>query len=100
MGEIIAQYWVEWVCALVGGGVIAFVKFAVPKIRALWNGVLALLHDRIYSECYRFLELGYITPDGLRNLGYLYMAYHTMGGNGTGTELYTRAKALPIRSPA
>ena len=22
--------------------------------------------------------------------------YHTMGGNGTGTELYNRAKALPI----
>ena len=27
---------------------------------------------------------------------YLYKTYHTMGGNGTGTELYNRAKALPI----
>ena len=58
--------------------------------------MLALLHDRIYTECYHFLGLGYITPDGLRNLTYLYKTYHTMGGNGTGTELYNRAKALPI----
>lgn len=28
---------------------------------------------------------------------YLYKSYHALGGNGTGTELYTRAKALPIR---
>lgn len=51
----------------------------------------------IYTECYRFLELGHITRDGLRNLTYLYKTYHTMGGNGTGTNLYERASALPIR---
>lgn len=96
MREILVKYWLEWVCALVGGGIIAFVKILVPRIVALWTGVLALLHDRIYAECYRFLELGYITPDGLRNLGYLYKAYHMMGGNGTGTSLYNRAKDLPI----
>ena len=44
------------------------------------------------------LQIHYIPvfPDGLRNLTYLYKTYHTMGGNGTGTELYNRAKALPI----
>ena len=61
MWEFIAEYWLGWVCALLGGGIVAFVKFVVPKIAALWTGVLALLHDRIYSECYKFLELGYIT---------------------------------------
>lgn len=29
---------------------------------------------------------------------YLYKTYHVMGGNGTGTELYNRAKALPIHN--
>lgn len=24
-------------------------------------------------------------------------SYHALGGNGTGTELYTRAKGLPIK---
>ena len=79
---------------LIGGAILA----AIPKIKALWDAVLALLHDRIYTECYRFMELGYITRDGLRNLNYLYKTYHVMGGNGTGTELYKRACALPIHN--
>lgn len=94
MWQFIMEYWAQWVCTLIGAGILA----ALPKIKALWDAVLALLHDRIYTECYRFMELGYITQDGLRNLGYLYKTYHMMGGNGTGTELYNRAKALPIRS--
>jgi hypothetical protein len=94
MWHILVEYWAQWVCTLIGAGILA----ALPKIKALWDAVLALLHDRIYSECYRFIELGYVTQDGLRNLGYLYRTYHVMGGNGTGTELYNRAKALPIHT--
>ena len=90
--QFILEYWAQWAFALMGGAVLA----AIPKITALWQAVLALLHDRIYTECYHFLSLGHITPDGLRNLTYLYKTYHTMGGNGTGTELYNRATALPI----
>lgn len=44
----------------------------------------------LYSE-------GGIDTSGLKNLEYLYKSYHALGGNGTGTELYNRAKALPIR---
>ena len=89
--QFILEYWAQWAFALMGGAVLA----AIPKIKALWQAVLALLHDRIYTECYHFLSLGHITPDGLRNLTYLYKTYHTMGGNGTGTELYNRAKHCP-----
>lgn len=42
------------------------------------------------------LIAAYIDASGLKNLEYLYRSYHTLGGNGTGTELYNRAKALPI----
>ena len=82
--QFILEYWAQWAFALMGGAVLA----AIPKIKALWQAVLALLHDRIYTECYHFLSLGHITPDGLRNLTYLYKTYHMMGGNGTGTELF------------
>lgn len=92
MWQFIKEYWAGWLCAGLGGAIVA----AVPKAKALWDAVLALLHDRIYTECYHFLELGYITRDGLRNINYLYKTYHAMGGNGTGTELYSRATALPI----
>ena len=75
MWQFITEYWAGWLCALIGGAILA----AIPKIKALWDAVLALLHDRIYTECYRFMELGYITRDGLRNLNYLYKTYHVMG---------------------
>lgn len=39
---------------------------------------------------------GSIDTSGLKNIGYLYKSYHALGGNGTGTELYNRAKALPL----
>ena len=74
MWQFITEYWAGWLCALIGGAILA----AIPKIKALWDAVLALLHDRIYTECYRFMELGYITRDGLRNLNYLYKTYHVM----------------------
>lgn len=44
------------------------------------------------------LRKGSIDTDAMRNLEYLYRSYHALGGNGTGTELYNRAKALPIRN--
>ena len=67
MWQFITEYWAGWLCALIGSAILA----AIPKIKALWDAVLALLHDRIKT-------------------------YHVMGGNGTGTELYKRACALPI----
>jgi len=59
--QFILEYWAQWAFALMGGAVLA----AIPKIKALWQAVLALLHDRIYTECYHFISLGHITPDGL-----------------------------------
>lgn len=47
--------------------------------------------------CRLCIKRGYITEDDLNNLKYLYDSYHSQGGNGTGTELYKRARALPIR---
>ena len=47
--------------------------------------------------CTFFLKEGYIDTAALKNLEYLYSSYHALGGNGTGTELYTRAKGLPIK---
>ena len=89
----IIQYWAEWAFGLLGAAIIA----VAVKYKALLDGVLAILHDRIYQACQHYLALGYIDAAGLKNLEYLYKSYHTLGGNGTGTELYNRAKALPIK---
>ena len=34
--------------------------------------------------------------EALKNIEYLYNAYHALGGNGTGTELYQRVQKLPL----
>ena len=90
--EFIVQYWAEWAFGLLGTAIIA----VAIKYKALLDGVLAILHDRIYQACQHYIQQGYIDASGLKNLEYLYRSYHTLGGNGTGTELYNRAKALPI----
>lgn len=74
------------------------VKEQEEERKAIKAGLLAILHDRLYAECSRCLAQGSIDTDAMRNLEYLYRSYHALGGNGTGTELYNRAKALPIRN--
>lgn len=93
MWQFVLQYWAEWAFGLLGAAIIA----VAVKYKALLDGVLAILHDRIYQSCHQYLKLGYIDTSGLKNLEYLYKSYHALGGNGTGTELYNRAKALPIK---
>lgn len=92
MWQFILEYWAEWAFGLLSGAFIA----VVVKYKAMKEGLLAILHDRIYQACHFYLQQGYIDTPGLKNIEYLYRSYHTLGGNGTGTELYNRCKALPI----
>lgn len=92
MWQFILEYWAEWAFGLLGGAFIA----VVVKYKAMKEGLLAILHDRIYQACHFYLKQGFIDTPGLKNIEYLYRSYHALGGNGTGTELYNRCKALPI----
>lgn len=56
----------------------------------LTRGLLAILHDRLYTECERLIGRGSVTIDELNNLTHIYNGYHALGGNGTGTALYER----------
>lgn len=116
MIEFVQRYWLE----VLFGGIVSGLSFAVRHIwaklkaeqkarqakeeqetteqDAIKAAVLALLHDRLYSLSRFYIDRDWITIQDLDNLKYLYTAYHTLGGNGTGTELYRRCKALPIRT--
>lgn len=116
MIEFVQRYWLE----VLFGGIVSGLSFAVRHIwaklqaeqkarqakeeqetaeqAALKEAVLALLHDRLYSLSRFYIDRGWITIQDLDNLEYLYTAYHALGGNGTGTELFMRCKALPIRA--
>ena len=73
------------------------IKAQEEERKAVKDGLLAIMHDRLYQACTYYIQQGWIDASGLKNLEYLYQSYHALGGNGTGTELYNRAKALPIR---
>ena len=69
------------------------------EVSSMREGMLALMHDRIftiYTEC---RKKGYASVEDLRNIDYLYQPYHRLGGNGTGTELFERIKAMPTEPP-
>ena len=101
MLDWIIRYWVQWFFGLIGAALLAGYRCLTKQEKerkAIKAGLLAILHDRLYAECSRYIAQGSIDTDGLRNMDYLYRSYHALGGNGTGTELYNRAKGLPIKN--
>lgn len=103
------QFVLQHICELLFTGITGVLTAAYRRLskrireqederKAVKTGLLAILHDRLYQACLHFISQGWIDDDGLKNLEYLYKSYHALGGNGTGTELYNRAKSLPIHA--
>ncbi len=94
--EGLKDNWMKWAI-----GILTFAwGYLIKKVTEYKNiktGLLAMMHDRLYQGCTYYIKMGYIDTAGLKNLEYLYVSYHALGGNGTGTELYNRAKSLPIK---
>ena len=49
------------------------------KQEALGAGVLALLHDRVYQACKKYIDQDSISIEDMKNLEHLYDAYAGMG---------------------
>ena len=68
----------------------------INEQKALKKGVKAMLHDRLYQSCQYYIKQGWVDLDGLTNTRFIYESYHELKGNGTGTDLFERIKALPL----
>ena len=105
----ILEYWLQAAFA----GILAVLAFMMKRLdskikqeraenAAIKTAMIAMLHDRLFQSCRYYIKLGFIPLDEsetvLDNLKLLYDTYSALGGNGTGTELYNRAKSLPIRA--
>ena len=95
----ILKYWVQELFALI----IAVLGWCVKKLKVkkseydvLREGILALLHDRLYQACSFFIDQGWATLEDRSNLEYLYKPYKALGGNGTGEHLYHEVLELPF----
>ena len=104
MIEFIQKFWLQTalsgiVALMIGTTRMIFGRFKneFKEQKLIKDGMLAILHDRLYQACHFHIARGWITSSELNNIEHLYNAYHNLGGNGTGTELYNRCKALPIR---
>ena len=99
MIDFISKYWIQELFAII----IAFMTWLFQRIRA-WKkeqevvreGIVAILHDRLYQACVVFMKQGYCSVDDRRNLESIYAPYHALGGNGTGSSLYEKCMTLPL----
>lgn len=112
-----ASYWLEHflranaaIMSVTGISVYGFLKMRFNKMKQdkesvdtrlknLEQANLAMLHNRIYVQCAKHLEEGFISIPDLDDLEYLFSAYKELGGNGTGETLYNKVKALPNIKP-
>ena len=89
MIDFILKYWIQELFALI-------LAVLTWLWRTLKDGMLALLHDRIYQACSFFIARGWCSPEDRSNLEYLYKPYKALGGNGTGESLYKKCLELPL----
>ena len=102
--EYIESNWVAWFFAILSAVFGIAWRTTVSKMKrwkteqdALKAGVMAMLYDRLYQGCKFHIKNKEIADDELKNMETLYLAYHALGGNGTGTELYERVKKLRLK---
>lgn len=63
---------------------------------AMKAGMRALLWAELQRIHERAMAHGGLTVEERRHLESVYAAYHGLGGNGTGTRLYTDAMNMPV----
>ena len=104
MVEFIQRYWLEvfFGCivsalSLVVRTIWARIQRETEEQQTMKEAALAMMHDRMYALARYYIAQGYATIQDLNNMEHIYTAYHNLGGNGTGTELFNRCKALPIK---
>lgn len=97
--NFILRYWVQELFALIIA-IITWLWRALLRRKQendeIKEGMMALLHDRIYQACSFFLKRGWCSLEDRSNLEYLYTPYKALGGNGTGESLYKKCLELPL----
>ena len=74
-----------------------YVKLKNSSYKLIKDRVIAILHNKIYTLGKQYIAQEYISVEALDDFEHLYKAYHALGGNGTGTEIYKRVKELPMK---
>lgn len=65
------------------------------KEQAMDDAIRCLLRSEIITQCHKAQVQGYLAIYNLENITDMYNAYHALGGNGSITEIYDKARHLP-----
>lgn len=98
MIEFIAQYWLEVIFSVVLAGFGLAYRALAKRVKeqdAIKQGIVALLRDRIIQAYNHYMDKGYCPIYAQDNLHMLFEQYHSLGGNGTVTNLVGELKKLP-----
>ena len=69
------------------------------EFQALKLAVIELAYMRLEDRHHRYMLRGWAHPNEKRICERLYSAYHSIGGNGTGTQMMLDIRALPNYDP-
>lgn len=103
--EWIARYWMEALFGIILTGLSVAYRVLAKKFKeeiseqkAQREGLKSLLRDRIIQSYNHYMELKRIPIYARENVESMYNAYHSLGGNGTVTNLVETLKALPTKN--
>lgn len=102
MWDFLIEYWLEFFCGIVALALMAmwcYLKKRINKEKieeeSVEKGMRALLHDKLFEGCSFYTKRGWLSYKELKNMQYIYEAYHGLGGNGTGTTAFEDIQKLP-----
>ena len=99
MMDFIVKYWVQELFALILAGGTWIWKMACARKKEnviMKEGMLALLHDRIFKACSFYIDQGWCSVEARHNLECLFKPYSDLGGDGTAESLYQKCMDLPL----
>ena len=107
MLEFIAKYWLE----MFFGVIVSVLTWCYRRLtveikerqaeqKAIKEGVIAMLHDRMYQAGRYYLGKDEIAINELQNFDKMHKAYQALGGNGTGDEIAERVHEKKFKEEA
>lgn len=106
MPEWISRYWIQWLFGIVAAGITAFAAYMKRKLNinqtenhAIKQGLRALLYNEMKRAHFEAYLRGWISVEDLEVFEDSYNAYHSLGGNGAGTQLWKDVCELPKYQP-
>ncbi len=84
------------VLPIILGYIIKLIKNQQKTREANSRGTMLLLRKCLIDEHNKYVKLEHIPSYAYENFIEMYEAYHNLGGNGTGTEIWERVRELPL----